>query len=216
MSDTILTLNDNITVRRMRESDAEELSHHADNRKIWLNLTDRFPHPYRLEDSQQWIKHCNDQAHWLSTISPIDIGPSEAKEAFKARREESMLPSNYAICHLDKPIGTCGLEYNFTRTPCTVSLGYWLGEEYWGRGIATQVATEFSRWVFGTFDWIVRVEGDAYSWNEGSQKVLKKSGFEFEGVQKLKAFKDGKYGDVVLFGKVRPGFKPALMKTDDP
>lgn len=215
MSDIILTLGNNITVRRWRESDAEELTHHADNRKIWQNLTDRFPYPYNLEDSQWWIKHCNDKAQWLSTLSPSDIGPSETKEAFEARRAESMLPSNYAVCHLDKTIGSCGMEHDF-RAPRNVSLGYWLGEEFWGRGIATQVATEFSRWIFDAFDWIVRVEGDAYSWNEGSQKVLRKSGFEFEGMQRMKAFKDGTYGDIVLFGKVRPGFKPVLVKTSDP
>jgi len=35
-------------------------------------------------------------------------------------------------------------------------------------------------------------------------------------VQKLKVVKDGKHGDLVLFGKIRPGFEPVLMKTDDP
>ncbi|KAK5089498.1 hypothetical protein LTR70_001618 [Exophiala xenobiotica] len=215
MSDIILTLEDNITVRRLREGDAEALTRHANNRKIWQNMTNRFPHPYKVEDSLWWIKHCNDKAQWLSTISPSDSGRSETKGAFEARRAESVLPTDYAICHLDKPIGCCGIELD-VRATTSVSIGYWLGEEFWGRGIATQVATEFSKWIFDTFDWIVRVEGDAYSWNGGSQKVLRKSGFEYEGVQRMKAFKDGKYGDVVLFGKVRPGFKPVLMKTSDP
>ncbi|KAK5938278.1 hypothetical protein PMZ80_009248 [Knufia obscura] len=215
MSDTILTLKDNISIRRYRETDAEEITLHANNRKIWQNLTDRYPFPYKLEDSKWWINHCNDKAQWLSIISPSDIGQSETKEAFEARRAESTLPTDYVVCHLDKPIGSCGLMQDH-RGPRTVNLGYWLGEEYWGRGIATQVASAFSQWAFDTFPWIVRIEADAYSWNEGSQKVIRKSGFEYEGVQKMKAFKDGKYGDIVLFGKVRPDFKGEIMRTKDP
>ena len=215
MSDTILTLRDGISIRQYRKDDAEEIARHANNRKIWQNLTDRFPHPYKAEDALWWINHSNDKAQWLSTISPSDSDPSETKEAFEARRAKSMLPTNYAICYLDKPIGSCGLELDL-KTPRSISLGYWLGEDFWGRGVATQVATHFSQWTFEAFPWIARVEADAYSWNQGSQKVLIKSGFEHEGVQKWKAFKDGKYGDLVLFSKIRPGFEPVLMTTEEP
>jgi len=215
MSDTILTLKADISIRAWRESDAEELSHQANNRKIWQNCTDRFPHPYRLEDAKWWINHSNDKAQWLSTISPSDIRPSETKEAFQARRAESMLPTGYAICHLDRLIGGCGLEPDI-KAPRTASLGYWLGADFWGRGIATEVATHFSLWAFDSFPWIVRVEADAYSWNGASQKVLRKSGFEFEGVQKMKAYKDEKYGDLMVFGKVKPDFNGEIMRTKDP
>ena len=97
-----------------------------------------------------------------------------------------------------------------------VALEYWIGEYYWGKGIMTQVAKAFTAWAFKTFPWVVRIEARACSWNEASQKVLKKIGFEFEGVQKLKAFKDGKFGDTVLFGMTRPGFVPDLMNPKSP
>lgn len=212
-ADTILTLEDNITIRRWRDGDEAEIVQHANNKKIWRNVTDRFPHPYTVEDAKQWIRHSKDVNEWLSVVSPNDIKPDESKEDFATRRARSTMPTDYAICHNDLPIGGCGCEHD-PKAPRTVSIGYWLGEEYWGRGIATQIARAFVKWIFDTFLWIVRIEGDAYSWNEGSQKVLKKAGFQYEGLQKMKACKDGHYGDVVMFGQVRPGFAGEVVRTD--
>ena len=46
------------TVRDWRLEDAPALSKHADNRKIWINVRDRFPSPYTIEDAEQWVRHC--------------------------------------------------------------------------------------------------------------------------------------------------------------
>jgi ribosomal-protein-alanine N-acetyltransferase len=45
-------------VRDWRTEDAPALSKHADNRKIWANVRDRFPSPYTIEDAEQWVRHC--------------------------------------------------------------------------------------------------------------------------------------------------------------
>ena len=31
------------------------MARHADNRKIWLNVRDRFPHPYTLGAAESWV-----------------------------------------------------------------------------------------------------------------------------------------------------------------
>ncbi|MBA7494935.1 hypothetical protein ES702_05513 [subsurface metagenome] len=87
-----------------------------------------------------------------------------------------------------------------------MALGYWLGEEHWGKGFATMVASAFLAWTWDAFPWVARVHADAYGWNEGSQKVLRKIGMQYEGRQKMAVCKDGRYGDLVLFGAVREGF----------
>ena len=43
-------------VRSWRTADAEPLARYADNRKIWLNLRDAFPHPYTVNDGREFIK----------------------------------------------------------------------------------------------------------------------------------------------------------------
>ena len=44
------------TVRSWRRSDAPSVARHANNRKVWLHLRDRFPHPYSLEDAEAFIE----------------------------------------------------------------------------------------------------------------------------------------------------------------
>ena len=44
------------TLRGWRTSDEPSLVHHANNRKVWLNMRDLFPHPYTLEDARWWIE----------------------------------------------------------------------------------------------------------------------------------------------------------------
>ena len=42
-------------VRSFRDTDAEALARHANNRQVWLQLRDRFPHPYTVEDAHEFI-----------------------------------------------------------------------------------------------------------------------------------------------------------------
>ena len=57
-------------VRSWRTSDAESLVEHADNRKIWMNLRDAFPHPYTRHEARAFIRdRISGGALWL-------VGPS--------------------------------------------------------------------------------------------------------------------------------------------
>lgn len=216
----ILTLPNSISIRPWHVSDAAAMADCANNIKIWRNMTDRFPHPYTVADADWWINRCNDTSNWLSTAyRPAGRTRNKSDQPGSAsvdtEHDSALSPLDFAICHENQPIGAVGLEPD-GKAPRAVSLGYWLAEPYWGRGIATSVATAFSQWAFDRFPWLVRIDSDAYSWNEGSQRVLKKSGFVYEGRQKLKVCKEDKFGDLVLFGKVRDGWTPELMETKEP
>ncbi len=41
------------TIRPWRLDDAESLARHANNRKVWLALRDKFPHPYTIRGRTQ-------------------------------------------------------------------------------------------------------------------------------------------------------------------
>lgn len=204
----IVRLPKSITIRALRPADAQALSSAGNNPKIAQNLTDRFPHPYTLEDANFWINHCNDPANFLPVMLPSSGTENQGST-------KKSLAADYAVCLDDVVIGTTGLMYD-PKTPRAVALGYWIAQPHWGKGIATAVATAFSNWAFDNFEWIVRIDADAYSWNEGSQKVLQKAGFVYEGRQKWKAYKNGKYGDLVLFGKTRPGIELEEFLTNEP
>src|SRR6187455_3411851 len=51
------------TLRPWRMSDEQELVRHANNRNVWRNLRDAFPHPYGNLDAVTWLaKHIGVEA----------------------------------------------------------------------------------------------------------------------------------------------------------
>ena len=103
--------------------DAPALAKYANNRKIWLNLRDGFPHPYTL-----------DNAHaFLDAVSRQD-------------------PVTYlAIATPGEAIGSIGLTLNSDVHRLTAEMGYWLAEPFWGRGIMTEVIEKFVDFGFTRF-----------------------------------------------------------------
>jgi ribosomal-protein-alanine N-acetyltransferase len=63
-------------------------------------------------------------------------------------------------------------------------IGYFLGEEYWGRGIMSEILPAVGDWAFGYFDGeegLERLWASIFPVNGASERVVKKSGFVFEG-----------------------------------
>ena len=60
-------------------------------------------------------------------------------------------------------------------------VSYWLGRDYWGKGIATQVLGDFSNWLFDKQDFYY-LSAITSETNLGSQKVLEKNGFALEKI----------------------------------
>jgi len=96
-------------VREFRPDDAASLARHGNNRKVWLNLRDLFPHPYTEAHAAGYIAHVRMRPEILSFA--IEVG-GEAVGGISLRRGEDI-------------------------ERFTAELGYWLGEEFWGRGITT-------------------------------------------------------------------------------
>ena len=45
-----------VTLRLWEEGDEAALAAIANSRKVWRNMTDRFPHPYTIDDAVEWIE----------------------------------------------------------------------------------------------------------------------------------------------------------------
>lgn len=160
-------------IRSWRTSDRVSLIKHANNRNIWINLRDRFPYPYREEDANLWLNH---------TL--------EESDSF-----------NLAIATAREAIGGIGLEFFSDIDSKSASLGYWLAESFWGRGIATAASRAIVAHAFGQFD-LVRIFAEVFQWNPASMRVLEKTGFAREAVLKRAVFKDGQITDKVIYARV--------------
>lgn len=176
-SETILQLI-TCTVRAYKESDAESLAKAANNPKIARYLRNTFPHPYAIPDAERWIS--------IANTLPLH---------------------DFAICTPDGSIviGGIGLKARDDIHHRTMEIGYWICEDYWYRGIATEVVSAFSNWTFDNFDHLVRLEAEVFEGNLASCRVLEKSGFEFEGRQRAAIEKMGIVMDTFTYSKIRQG-----------
>src|SRR5687767_14887337 len=96
-------------VRSWRLQDHDSLVRHANNRNVWINLRDRFPHPYTAADAKNWLE------------CVLDRVPE----------------TNFAIAVGAEAVGGIGFMLQQDVAFRSAEVGYWLGEDYWGRGLAT-------------------------------------------------------------------------------
>lgn len=99
-------------------------------------------------------------------------------------------------------IGGIGLRLDPDRAKRTAEVGFWLGEEFWGRGIMTEALRAFTGYAFLTFD-LRRIFARVFEWNPASMRVLEKSGYAREGRLPQSVTKDGKTIDEMLFAIIR-------------
>lgn len=147
-----LELGEGLWVREFRSDDVAGLVQHANNENVARNLEDRFPHPYTRKDAEAWLAH-------VAELDP---------------------PTQFAIATDKEVIGGIGFRIHEDVYRCTAELGYWLGEDYWGRGICTRAVRAFSPWIFESFP-IERIESRVFETNPASGRVLEKAGFTYEG-----------------------------------
>jgi [ribosomal protein S5]-alanine N-acetyltransferase len=163
------------TLRPWRVGDEASLVRYADNRNVWRNHRDRFPHPYTAADADAWIK--------------------------KASAETPA--TSFAIVVDGAAVGGIGIDLGTDVFRRSAEIGYWLGEPFWGRGIATEALHAMTEYAFEHFD-ICRLEAGVFDWNPASMRVLEKAGYELEGRARLSVTKDGRTGDRLLYALVRP------------
>ena len=161
-------------VRSWRRGDAGALVEHANNRKIWLNLRDRFPHPFTTRHARTFLR------------------------SVLVERPET----NFAIDVDGAAVGGIAFRIQSDVERVGAELGYWLGEPYWGRGIGTAAVRAVTERALATHG-LTRVFALPFAHNRASARVLEKAGFTLEGVLRASAIKDGRVLDQLLYARIR-------------
>ena len=108
----------------------------------------------------------------------------------------------YAITVDDKAVGSIGAFRQSNIHRQTAELGYYLAEEYWGKGLMTEAIKKICKIIFDTTD-ILRIYAEPFAYNIGSRRALEKAGFALEGIMKNNAVKNGKLLDMALYSLTR-------------
>jgi [ribosomal protein S5]-alanine N-acetyltransferase len=162
-------------LRQYRKSDVDSLVNHINHKEIARN-TLTVPYPYNQKDGIFWINKC-------------------LKEYGQKKKEQLCL-----AIEIDKEIvGSIDITINNEHKG---SLGYWIGEKYWGKGLMTRIVRNFVNYCFKEFK-LKRIQAGIFPWNKGSRRVLEKNGFKFEGRLRKSEYKDGKCIDELMFAKIR-------------
>lgn len=166
--------HENVKLRPLEMKDKLRLTELANNEKISINLTDGFPYPYHLEDAIAFLKRSIQQ-------DPVTL---------------------FAIEFEDVHVGNIGLVPGTDVYRKSAIIGYFLGVDYWNKGIMTKAINLITAYGFSQLS-LERIHTGVFDFNHASQRVLEKCGFIKEGVFERAIIKKGKMYDEIRFAKLK-------------
>ena len=164
-------------LRPWREDDEAALVRHANDPEVVRWLRDAFPYPYTIDHARTWLA-CSDL--WR----PV---------------------RHWAIEVDGESVGGCSLEPRGDVYRRTLEIGYWLGRQYWGRGIASEVVAVVTAAALEQPS-TARIEALVFAGNLASARVLEKAGFTRESVQRQAVSKHGALLDQWLYVRLGQSF----------
>ena len=120
----------------------------------------------------------------------------------------------FAITIDNKVIGSIGAFRQANIHRQTAELGYYIAEEYWGKGIMTEAVKQICEYVFTKSD-IIRIYAEPFAYNIASCRVLEKAGFQYEGTLRNNAVKNGKVIDMKMYSKIKELSAEILWQSTD-
>jgi [ribosomal protein S5]-alanine N-acetyltransferase len=163
----------NLIIRPWKKEDASALTAIANNINIWNMVRDRLPHPYTLESAISWIDFTNNQ------------NPT----------------CNFAIEADGFVAGSIGFILMDDVYKRNIEIGYFIGEIYWGRGIASMAVNQLIEMLLSQYH-PVRIFATVFENNPASMRVLEKNGFALESVQQKAVYKNQRLMDQYYWVKL--------------
>lgn len=139
----------------LTSADVTALATLANNPQIAMWVRDIFPSPYTEQDARNFLAY-------LSTQEPL---------------------TTFGIRYQNELAGVCGLVLQQDIFRKSAEIGYWVGEPFWGRGIATEAVRLLCQIGFEELG-LVRIYAGVFPINVASMRVLEKAGFQFESIAK--------------------------------
>ena len=163
-----------LELRPFTAADAPRLAILRNNPRILNNGYDKTPNPFTLAAAQEFI----------------------------AAQQAKQTTDSFAIWHAGELVGGIGLTRLSDVFRRSAEVGYWLGEPYWGQGLATEAVAQLTEYAFSTFD-IVRLVAGVFAGNPGSMRALEKNGYYLESIRRQAVVKQGELLDDYVWVKLK-------------
>lgn len=182
------------------------------------NVTLRAPRP---SDYMQWRTLRKESRDFLKPYEPrwseADLSHRVYAARLKRGREEARAGTDYSFFIFlrdgkqEPLVGGLTLSNVRRRAAQFVTLGYWMGRQYAGRGLMTEAVGTVLPFVFDTLG-LHRIHAAFLPSNLASRRVLEKNGFKEEGFAEKYLQIDGKWCDHVLFGLTRERYEATVKQ----
>ncbi|MCY4329613.1 MAG: GNAT family protein [Endozoicomonadaceae bacterium] len=163
-------LTEDIILRKVLYGDASGLAKYGNNERIAVNQRDSYPYPYTIEYARNWI-------HYI-----------------KQHHDDT----RFVIATENEAIGEIGFITQPDVHLYSGEVAYWIGEQYWGQGIATKALKYLINYAFKEKG-MKRLYADILEYNKASCRVLQKCGFQLDGVMRSHIFKKNRFYDQLVF-----------------
>jgi [ribosomal protein S5]-alanine N-acetyltransferase len=160
-----------VELRPWQWSDSKQLTNLINNRKIWDNVRDHLPHPYTFKDA----------------------------DLFLQQNVEQVVQTNFAVIKDGVIVGGVGYIPKDDVYKFTAEIGYWIGEPFWGQGVATEAIRLLVKKIREQSPLIVRVYAEVFDHNKASMRILEKNGFYLETIRRKGVVKNGIIRDDYIF-----------------
>lgn len=174
MEKIVIGTDGDVILRELMDFDLEKLVIYADNEKVSINLRDGFPKPYTIDSARSFKKMVD----------------SQSPKTF------------FAIEYQNDYAGNISLSIGTDVYRKSAEIGYFIGEPFWNKGIATKAVNLITEWGFSQLD-IVRIYTGVFDYNQASQRVLEKCGFVKEAVFRQSICKNDKMYNEIRYAKIR-------------
>ena len=175
-----------------------------------------------LSDYQPWYELRRASRDFLKPFEPrwteADLGRRVFAMRVKRAREEAEEGSDYSLFIFlaqgsqEVLVGGITLSNIRRRAAQFVNLGYWMGQQYAGKGLMTEAVGACLPFVFDTLD-LHRIHAAFLPGNMASRRVLEKNGFVEEGFAENYLQINGRWEDHVLFGLTRERYEMACFSS---
>jgi RimJ/RimL family protein N-acetyltransferase len=171
-----------ITLRDYQQADIATIHQLLNNFAVSRFLSSRIPFPYSHADAVWWVNTGSKQE--ITRVIEFDQQLAGIIGVIPGRYENRR----------------CG------------ELGYWLGQPFWGKGLATLAVKAMTDLIF-TQTAIVRLFAPIYGPNKASMRVAEKSGYHLEGIAEQAIFKDGHFFDEYIYARLKAGIRQEMPQS---
>lgn len=170
----------------------------------------------QMDDYDPWYALRSSSRDFLRPFEPrwteADLGRRVFTTRVKRAREEAEQGSDYSFFifltggRQETLVGGITLSNVRRRAAQFVNLGYWMGQQFSGKGLMSEAVGLSLPFVFDTLD-LHRIHAAFLPGNAASRRVLEKNGFAEEGFAEKYLQINGRWEDHVLMGLTRERYE---------